>query len=456
MRIFNLDTTCSFALYPDGNKRRNRNSQGYCLNVDQYSKNGSDETDTGTLKNHLKNLKVLCLGVLGAESRNINQVGLGSVKFRVKKTEKYEVKKQFQSPNESTPLPFFLFYKKKKSKHLIVLKALQALTDILKPFFFKIISLHQGKNLKLKKLEISKKDIMEINNEYQMEVTKIAKSIFENIEISRSEVKIVGIFVDPYFIRKTDGILGLEDTRPKDTLPKKTISISHEQIPLEDKNLEFIESESDSCESSASTNLDNISINDIFGSSDLIFAEAMQEELKTLSTTIADESAIDVVDGVQQDLETDKDISLELTIRPQCGKNVTNSAQSIYNPIAPIQDKSDAWNPETKNKITNLLEAYQKHLATKYFFRSNDQITESKKFITTTLLTNLKSFTPGEFHGRVYGFSASDILHKHRDTTIIQKIGHFFKRHNKTEGTLLLKNIFSTLENNSVRNTLSV
>ncbi|WP_342147135.1 hypothetical protein [Rickettsiella endosymbiont of Aleochara curtula] len=449
MRIFNLDTICSFALYPDGNKKRNRNSQSYCLNVDQYSKNGSDETDTGTLKNHLKNLKVLCLGVLANESKNKNQTELGSAKFRVKKTEKYEVDKEFLSPNENTPFPFFLFYKKKKTKVNI------ALTDILQSFFFQIISLYKEKNIKLKKPEISKKYISDINANYQNEVTQIAKSIISEIEKYRPEVKIIGFFIDPYFIRKGDGNLILEDTRPKDTLPKKTISISHEQIPL-DKNLEFIESESDSCESSASTNLDNISINDIFGSSALISAKVMQKELKTLSPSIADESAIDVVDGVQQDLETDKDISLELTIRPQCEKNVTNSAQSIYNPIAPIQDKSDVWNPETKKKITNLLEAYQKHLATKYFFRSNDYITESKKFITTTLLTNLKSFMPGEFYDHVYGFSTSDILRKHRDTTIIQKIGHFFKRHNKTEGTLLLKNIFSALENNHMKDTLSV
>ena len=123
-----------------------------------------------------------------------------------------------------------------------------------------------------KKPEISKKYISDINANYQNEVTQIAKSIISEIEKYRPEVKIIGFFIDPYFIRKGDGNLILEDTRPKDTLPKKTISISHEQIPL-DKNLEFIESESDSCESSASTNLDNISINDIFGSSALISAK---------------------------------------------------------------------------------------------------------------------------------------------------------------------------------------
>lgn len=118
MRIFNLDTILSFALYPDGNKKRNRHSQGYCLSVDQYSKNGCDETDTGTLKKHLKNMKVLCLGVLADESKNSDQVKLDSVKFRVKKTEKYEVDKEFQAPDENTPLPFFCFTRRKTLKLL--------------------------------------------------------------------------------------------------------------------------------------------------------------------------------------------------------------------------------------------------------------------------------------------------------------------------------------------------
>lgn len=450
MRIFNLDTICSFALYPDGNKKRNRNSQGYCLNVDQYSKNGSNETDAETLRKHLKNMKVLCLGVLAAESKNKNQTELGSAKFRVKKTEKYEVDKEFLSPNENTPFPFFLFYKKKKTK------VNKALTDILQSFFFRIISLYKEKNIKLKKPEISKKDISDINANYQNEVTQIGENIICEIEKYRPEVKIIGLFIDPYFIKKGDGNLILEDTRPKNTLPKKTISISHAQIPLEDKNLEFIESESDSCESSASTNLDNISINDIFGSSNLIFAKAMQEELKTLSTTIADESAIDVVDGVQRDLEADKDISLELTINRQIEENITDSIQSRPNSIAPIEDKPDDWNAEAKNRINDLLLAYKKHLTMKFFFRSNDFIIESKKYITTNLLENLNTNTPEKFYNCVYGFSTTNILGKHRDKPFIQKIGQFFKRHHKTEGTLLLENIFSMLENNPVRNTLSV
>ena len=49
------------------------------------------------------------------------------------------------------------------------------------------------------------------------------------------------------------------------------------------------------------------------------------------------------------------------------------------------------------------------------------------------------------------------ILETHRDLPIIQKIGKFFKGHSKTEGTLLLENIFSSLnENTIVINSISI
>lgn len=122
------------------------------------AKNGCDETDNGTLKKHLKNLKVLCLGVLAVEYENITPNEVAFVKFQVEKKKQYKVKKEFQSPNENIPLPLFLFYKKKTKS----IKVLKALTNILNPSFFEIISLHKEKNLELKKLEISKEDIGKI------------------------------------------------------------------------------------------------------------------------------------------------------------------------------------------------------------------------------------------------------------------------------------------------------
>ncbi|MEN9448600.1 MAG: hypothetical protein RJA25_1890 [Bacteroidota bacterium] len=449
MRIFNLDKILSFALYPDGNKKRNRNSQGYCLSIDQYSKNGSDETDTGTLKNHLKNMKVLCLGVL-AESKNMDQPKLGAIKFRVKKTERYEVKKEFQSPNENIPLPLFLFYKKKKTKPF---KALKALTDILKPSFFEIIGLHQEKNLDLKKLEMSKEDIIKINGDYQIKVTEIAEKIFNELEVSRPDIVITGIFVDPYFIRKTDGKLFLEDTRPSDTLPKSRNSPSYEQNLLDDSDsLKSMEPEAESCDYDTLSN--DSSMSDISASLELSPFEFIEELPKNLSVTES-ESVIDVVDDIQLKAEVDMlNTTVGLAVIPQAEEKIIASIHTNQN-LIPSQDKLDDWNAETKINITMLLFAYQKKLTKKYFFRSNDHITDSKKYITADLLDKLNG-SPENFYSHAYGISTANILNKHRDITIIQRIGQFFKCHNKTKGTLLLENILSTLENDLLRNSLSV
>lgn len=427
MRIFNLDTILSFALYPDGNKKRNRHSQSYCLNVDQYSKNGCDETDSGTLKKHLKNLKVLCLGVLANESKN-SRAELGAVKLRVKKIEKYEVDKEFLSPNENSPLPFFLFYKKKN------VKATNELINISKPFFLEIIGLHKEKNLKLKKPEISREDITDINADYQAKVTQIAESIYGKIELSLPKVKIVGLFVDPCFIRKNDGKLFLEDTRPADALPRQNISIPQELNFLENSvNQALIGSESDSDDSSASIFPDDSNTIDIFSSQELISIKSIDEDDKSQSANAMDEFATDRVDGVQLEIN-----------------EIINFVPLIDNQIVFAESKLENWNPETKKKITDLILVYQKHLTKKYCFRLDD-FTESKKFITKKLLSKLSTNgTYESFFEYVYGVSTANILNKHRDLSIIQKIGQFFKRHNKTEGTLLLDNIFSMLNENNI------
>ena len=449
MRIFNLDTILSFALYPEGSKKRNRNSQGYCLNVDQYSKNGCDETDNGTLKKHLKNLKVLCLGVLAVESENIIPNEVAFVKFQVEKKKQYKVKKEFQSPNENIPLPLFLFYKKKKTKFI---KALKALTDILNPPFFEIIGLHKKKNLDLKKLEMSKEDIIKINSDYQIKVTAIAEKIFNEIEVSRPDIVITGIFADPYFIRKADGKLFLEDTRPSDTLPRRN-SPSYETSLLNDSDsYKSMESEAESCDSNTLSN--DSSKSDISASLELSPFEFIEDLPKNLSVTES-ASVIDVVGAVQLHAEVDMlNNTVGLTVIPQAEEKIIASIHTNQSSI-PRQDKLDDWNAETKKNITTLLLAYQKHLTKKYFFRSNDHITNSKKYITADLLDKLND-SPENCYNHAYGISTANILNKHRDITIIQKIGKFFKRHNKTEGTLLLENIFSMLENNPVRNTQSV
>lgn len=443
MRIFNLDTILSFALYPDGNKKRNRNSQGYRLGVDQYSKNGCDETDNGTLKKHLKNLKVLCLGVSAVEYENITPNEIAFVKFQLEKKKQYKVKKGFQSPNENIPLPLFLFYKKKTKS----IKALKALTNILNPSFFEIISLHKEKNLELKKLEMSKEDIIKINSDYQIKVTAVTEKIFNEIEVSRPDIVITGIFVDPYFIRKVDDRLFLEDTRPIDTLPKKAISISHEQSFLEESiNQKSMESKSDSCNSSLAI-LSDGTISDVSTSSDQLLSESVEKEPKNLSDTVEDGTIKDVVGGINLDQEE--------YVHNTDEEEIIASVQSSR-PIVCIQDKSYDWNLETKNKLADLLSAYQKQLTKKYFFREHGSKTHYKEFYTKLLLHILEKDTCENFILRLSLPCINNALAEQRDFPIIQKIGQFFKRHNKTEGTLLLENILSTLDNDPFRKTLSV
>lgn len=448
MRIFNLDTIFSFALYPDGNKKRNRNSQSYCLTVDQYSKNGIDETDTETLKNHLKNMKVLCLGVLADEFKNRDQPELGAVKFRIKKTDKYEIKREFLSPNKNTPLPLFLFYKKKKAK------VTKALTDILRPFFFNMINLYKGKNLEFKKIGISKKDSIEINYAYQNKITKTAEILFKKIEGSHPEVNIIGLFVDPYFIRKVDDTLFLEDTRPMDTFPRQNIPLLKEQSFLEGDQ-ELIKPETDSNDLSASIFLSNTGKkNDIFESLDRVFTESVEEKSKNLLVTAEDGIAKEVVDAAQLDSGVDRhDTSVDLVTSRQ--EEIAASIPSISNPIA-TKSKSYNWNSKAKKEITDLLVGYQKHLSQKFFFRNNTAKIE-KLFITEDLLEKIKQDTYKNFSDCLENINTKKILETHRDLPIIQKIGKFFKGHSKTEGTLLLENILSSLNENTIAiNSMSV
>jgi hypothetical protein len=110
-----------------------------------------------------------------------------------------------------------------------------------------------------------------------------------------------------------------------------------------------------------------------------------------------------------------------------------------------------------QKKITDLILTYQKHLTKKYCFRTDDKKTSYKEHYIKLLLGVLKISTPENFIAYLSLEVINNTLAQHRDFSIIQKIGQFFKRHNKTEGTLLVETIFSTLnENITARNTLSI
>lgn len=251
----------------------------------------------------------------------------------------------------------------------------------------------------------------------------------------------------------------LEDSKPTDTLPRHNISILQEQDFLEDNtNQELMGSETNSLDSSETVDLSDGNTSDNFLFCDLASAESVQDGVVNLSDTVSEETDEDVVDGVQLDVEVDiSNILVDLATSRQDETAEIISEQSKNIQIVPVENKIYDWSPDAKKNITDLLLAYQKHLTKKYFFRSNDQITDNKKSITTALLAKLNTDTSKNFFDHVYGISTTNILNKHRDISIIQKIGQFFKHHNKTEGTLLLENIFSTLnENNTTRNTLSI
>lgn len=114
------------------------------------------------------------------------------------------------------------------------------------------------------------------------------------------------------------------------------------------------------------------------------------------------------------------------------------------------------WNLTIKEEINTLLLMYQKHLTKKYFFRTYDNVTKSKLFVTDQLLKKLKENTYENFFNHVYGISTTNILSRHRDLYFIQTIGQFFKRHNQTKGALLLDNIFFRLNEKNRENTISV
>ena len=189
-------------------------------------------------------------------------------------------------------------------------------------------------------------------------------------------------------------------------------------------------------------------ISDVSTSSDQLLSESMEKDPKNLSETVEDRAIKDVVDGIHLDPEE--------CVHNTDEEEILASVQPTHNSIVSRQDKSDDWNSVTKKKLADLLFVYQKQLTKKYFFREHDSKTHYKEFYTKLLLHVLEKDTCENFILSLSLPCINNALAEQRDFPIIQKIGQFFKRHNKSEGTLLLENILSTLDNGPSRNTLSV
>lgn len=418
MRIFDLDTLLSFAFYPDGNKKRHRNSQEYRLNIDQHSKNGSDETDKGTIKKQLKNLKILCLGV-ATEFEN-PQNKLASIKLRVKEKKQYKLNKEFQSPNDSNPLPFILIYKKEEGKsHL-------KLTDILNPIYLQVISLFEQKNLRLKKYGSNKKAFINIENKYQNQVKQLAENIFRKIKSDRQEVNIIGLFIDPYFIRKEYNDLVLVDTRPADTLPRKRKYIQQEPMICEHNiNHEIVHLNTEGSIS------DDLNPNDESLFLDQLFFDPFENEIENISKI--------------EELNKNTPNNPELD-----SANRISSFISIANNTLRVHDSHPfVWDDETKENIKNLLEGYQKYLHKSYFFYK-PSITKHKQAATKDLLNKLDAPCLQPFFWQIRQDVTAEILNKHRNFFRLPILSYLFNTNKKTRGGMLLENILSNLkEDNS-------
>ncbi|MGC1854905.1 MAG: hypothetical protein WA659_05995 [Candidatus Aquirickettsiella sp.] len=444
MRIFNIKKVVTCALLdnsrPDLSKQSDKQPH-YALNIYPYCENDSDSISIDSLKNTVKNLNVLCLqtppeqnqfnlahtikrkpfGIMTKTvlvqtkkkaKKIVNEIVKPFIPYRNTKKKSYSKKNkeylrqyQFNTSNSDSSFPIFLFYQHKAASEQLT----QDLAKLLNNYWDKL-DVNLIKNLSLSKADHKSEDQhdMIFNTEIDdphLKILDIIADILNEIE-KQFSVSILGIFLDPYFISKKDNKLIADNV-----VDKRSSRII--ELAIHDTG-----NQQESCSSKQDT--------------ELLLSKIEINEHNNVSITNKSE-----FESSQKNVQS-----------------TSISVQPTYNCLITKEESSSNWNPEVKEKINNLLLSYTKHLSKKYFFRSNDQVTKSKKYITTDLLNKLNGYTPENFYNHVYGISTNDILNKHRDISIIQKIGQFFKRHNKTEGTLLLENIVSTLNENNTMITI--
>lgn len=420
MRIFfDIVNNASFALYPNGNKELERTSQEYRLNIDQYCKNGSKLLNDNTLKDFLIGMQLICLGLGNKNFKKFKKLKpeITFKKLQIVQKGNFLIKKEFRTPDTNNPYPLLMLYKKK-----LGISRKNQLFDLLKPFFNEIIKIHNQKNDHLRQ-SCTEETTLNIDSEHQNKITEIAKDIFEKLKITREDISIIGLFIDPYFVRKEQNGFVLTDTRPADTLPRKKKDMQQEQSYENNDNQETIH-----FETHGSANKDNNS-DEVSWFLERLFAGPLDSE-KTNVYKVSEEVNENIPNRVQLDASDTKSDS------------ITN------NTLVASETNFFAWNFETKEKIENLLKKYQEHLHKKHFFYDAN-ITKSKLITINGLLIKLAKPNCQTFFRQIRQEATTNILNKHRNFLFLP-LSNLFNYNKKTRGGILLENIHLNIkEDNS-------
>lgn len=416
MRIFDIDTLLSFAFYPDGNKKLKRTSQEYRLYIDQYCKNDSKFLNDKTHKDFLNGMKVICLGLVKKKFKKLEHE-ITFKKFQIMEKGNFLIEKEFCAPDSNKPYPLLILYKKK-----LGIPQKNQLFDLLKPFFNEIIKIHSKKN-ELLKQSYPEETVMIINSEHQNKITEIAKDIFEELKNTRDDINIIGLFIDPYFVRKVHDVFVPTDTRPVDTLPRRRNDIQPEQSFGNNDNQETIHFET--CDS---TNYDKNSDDESLFL-DRLFAEPMDNEIANV-------------------YKFSEEVNENIPNRVQLDSSATKSDSITNNTLVASETNLFAWNSEAKAKIENLLKEYRKHLHKNHFFYDTS-ITKSKLTTVNDLLIKLAKPNCQTFFRQIRQDATTNILNKHRNFLILPILSYLFNYNKKTRGQLLLDNLLANFSENT-------
>lgn len=447
MRIFNINDILTCVIMD--NSRLVTGKQAfkahYALYIYPYCKNNSERISKDLLEQTLKGLDVACLQA----STDQNQLNLvldvkyesfitknkkifiqlkkilrsfaGSKKVETKsyatKNVDYLVKYEFNVDNPSSIFPLFLLYKQKPYK----LVTQENLAKIANQSWYEVNN-HLDENLAL----------TDENNNKESCSLEVAANILNEV---KKQVDICGIFTDPYFINEKDN-----PEKGNQLIAENVVDQRYSQI-VESFDAANDKKNSYSCDKD--TELESSRFEVDVQSSSISDQESQSNDDSTILFTDSDSMASDLDESETLSLVSEVGLESEVKLKNQ---QLIEQALINHQLTSKEENTLNNWNLETKEKIKNLLLSYQKHLTKTYFFRASNSIMNSKQSIAVGLLNRLNS-TYQDFSDHVYGISTTNILSQHRDSAIIQKIGQFFKHHNKTAGALLLEDILSNLNN---------
>ncbi|TLY47129.1 MAG: hypothetical protein E6K54_07135 [Gammaproteobacteria bacterium] len=448
MRIFNINDILTCVIMdnsrPDIGKQASKQAH-YALYIYPYCKNDSDPISKALLKKTLKGLDVACLEKSTDQNhfnlvRGIKYKSSGTkanktlikmkklvesstsykkrkTKWRSKKTADYLIKYQFNIATPSPISPLFLLYKQKTSG--VVTQ--ESLAKIANQSWYEVNN-HLDENLAL----------TDENNNKESCSLEVAADILNEV---KKQVDICGIFTDPYFINEKDN-----PEKGNQLIAENVVDQRYSQIA---ESFDAANNKKNSYSCDKDTELESSRFEVDVQSSSISDQESQSSDDSTILLTDSD--------SMGNDLDESETLSLVSEIGKENELKLTNKQRNeqglINHQFASKEENTlNNWNLKTKEKVKNLLLSYQKHLTKTFFFRASNSIMNSKQSIVVDLLVRLDS-TYQDFFDHVYGISTTNILNQHRDSAIIQKIGQFFKRHNKTTGTLLLEDILANLNN---------